>query len=100
MQTEGPSGSVPECSATQKGEEIPRGMVVTTSDLQMRSLYGMEDEEQVSRKVFDIDFPPICGVGVECSCNSMHLSTWPWISKSFMILKTYQRGRYGRQCYL
>jgi len=49
LQTEGLSGLVPECRDRQKGEELPRGMVVTTSDLQMRSLYELEDDEEVQK---------------------------------------------------
>lgn len=51
MQTEGLSGNAAACHGRQRGEEIPRGMVVATTDLQMRSLYD-EDEKEVGSLEF------------------------------------------------
>jgi len=61
-----------EQSDMQKGEEIPRGMIVATSDLQMRALYA-EDEKEVSARVFDIlDSSSICAFCFEMFCIFQH----------------------------
>lgn len=43
------------CHGKQRGQELPRGIVVPTTDLQMRSLYT-EDEKTVSRNIAESDF--------------------------------------------